>query len=586
MKALSLIFFAVLAPTLPAQLQAQADVYVSPTGNDANAGLDLTSAKRTMFGALTSLPGGSAKRLLCGSGTVHVAPGLSQMYSFVWLMGPQDPNYAHPPAGWLRCNGCTTNVVGMPNTTGGPNGHKPIVGVSAGGNENNDQPAIWLSATQLAHNFSNLAFAYPGRAVVIGECSNRARSGCGVSGAVLDNVSSVIMNRPTSGPCTDITGGSFWIWLKDYGCSGNAYNAAGGRFANNAAAVLIDGTGNSGNGLIHISDSNFAGGGIKFIPGANGGGLYASNITEEGLGDRVHDIPPVVWFTAFGGAVDSYLSNIQMADGGPTPTPAIQNDGLGPGPTVANTTGGNGVQGPATVLNQNGQNFSAQRVSPILSRQTGFFNGYMVGETDSARRIAGLVPVRFKNLAVSNSSSWVATQYSGATTVSPGQSDPFGGTSATKASSTSAMNEGMYFSEACQATQYTPNAGDWIIGGAWIKGDSRTSINGLGLSFCGFPQPTFSNKVYQQGMLQGDGQWSWQWLAYKVSGGPATYFSLYCQFSTSAVTAYGPVLYIVPSGTISDDDALEFASTMASVDSACPVGSICNMPGHPLVIIH
>jgi len=474
----------------------------------------------------------------------------------------------------------------MPNTTGGPNGHKLIVSVPAGGNQNNDQPAIWLSATQLPHNFSNLAFAYPGRSVVIGECSNHARSGCGVAGVVLDNVTSLIMNRPASGPCTDITGGSFWIWLKDYGCSGNAYNAAGGRFANNAAAVLIDGTGNPGNGLIHISDSNFAGGGIKFIPGVNGGSLYASNITEEGLGDRVHDIPPVVWFTGFGGAVDSYLSNIQMADPGPTPTPAIQNDGLGPGPTVANTTGGNGVQGPATVLNQNGQNFTAQRISPILSRQTGFFNGYMVGETDSARRIAGLVPVRFKNIAASDSSSWVATKYSGATTLSISQSDPFGGTSAAKASSSSAMNEEMYFSKACQATQYTPHAGDWIIGGAWIKGDSRTSINGLGLSFCGFPQPTFSNKVYQQGMIQGDGQWSWQWLAYKVSGGPATYFSLYCQFSASAVTAYGPVLYIVPSGTISDDDALEFASTMASVDSACPVGSICNMPGHPLVIIH
>jgi len=586
MKTLILILFAVLAPALPAQVQAQTDVYVSPTGNDANTGLELTSAKRTMFAALTSLPGGSAKRLLCGSGTVHVAPGLSQMYSFVWLMGPKDPNYAHPPAGWLRCDGCTTNIVGMPNTSSGPNGHKPVVSVSAGGNQNNDQPAIWLSATPLAHNFSNLAFAYPGRSVVIGECSNHARSGCDVAGVVLDNVTSLIMNRPASGPCTDITGGSFWIWLKDYGCSGNAYNAAGGRFANNAAAVLIDGTGNPGNGLIHISDSNFAGGGIKFIPGVNGGSLYASNITEEGLGDRVHDIPPVVWFTSFGGAVDSYLSNIQMADPGPTPTPAIQNDGLGPGPTVANTTGGNGVQGPATVLNQNGQNFTAQRISPILSRQTGFFNGYMVGETDSARRIAGLVPVRFKNLATSDSSSWVATKYSGTTTLSISQSDPFGGTSAAKASSSSAMNEEVYFSKACQATQYTPHAGDWIIGGAWIKGDSRTSINGLGLSFCGFPQPTFSNKVYQQGMIQGDGQWSWQWLAYKVSGGPATYLSLYCQFSASAVTAYGPVLYIVPSGTISDDDALEFASTMASVDSACPVGSICNMPGHPLVIIH
>ena len=92
MKTLSVILFALLALALPAQ--EPADLYVSPTGKDANTGLDWASAKRTMFGALTSLPGGSAKRLLSGSGTVHVAPGLSQTYSFVWLMGPQDPNYA------------------------------------------------------------------------------------------------------------------------------------------------------------------------------------------------------------------------------------------------------------------------------------------------------------------------------------------------------------------------------------------------------------------------------------------------------------------------------------------------------------
>jgi len=575
---------AILLFAAPACGQQGAIRYVSGTGRDSNDGLSWGSSKATVFAALVSLPGGNEVGPFSGSGTVYVAPGSAlnpTANAGIWFMAPHDPNYANPPVGWLKCNGCTINIIGLGNYGSGPNPHKNRVLARAG-----KGPAIWLSGTQLPVHIANFGFQYPQRGVVIGECSNGSRTGtCGVSGAVLDNVAAGAANQPNSGPCTDITGGSFWIWLRDYGCSGNAYNAAGGRFANNAAAVLIDGTGNPGNGLIHINDSNFAGGGIKFIPGANGGGLYGSNITEEGLGDRVHDIPPVVWFTGFGGAVDSYLSNIQMADGGPTPTPAIQNDGGGPGPTVANTTGGSGIQGPATILNQNGQNFTAQGISPILSRQTGFFNGYMVGETDSARRIAGLVPVRFKNLAVSNSSSWVATQHSGATTLSTGQSDPFGGTSATKASSTTAVNEGMYFSKACQATQYTPNAGDWIIGGAWVKGDSRTLIQGLGLSFCGYPQPTFSHKLYQQGMLQGDGQWSWQWLAYKVSGGPATYFSLYCQFSTSPVTAYGPVLYIIPSGTISDDDALEFASTMASVDSACPVGSICNMPGHPLVTI-
>ena len=574
---------AILLFTAPVYGQQATIRYVSGTGTDSNDGLSWGSSKATVFAALVSLPGGKAVGPFSGSGTVYVAPGSAlnpTANAGVWVMAPHDPNFASPPAGWLKCNGCSINIIGLGDYGSGPNPHKNRVLTGAG-----KGPAIWLSGTQQPIHIASLGFQYPRRAVVIGECSNGDRSGlCGVSGVTLENVTGQTASQPGSGPCTLITGSSFWIWLRDYGCIGNG-NATGGRFADNAAAILIDGKGNAGNGLIHIQNSNIAGGGVKFIPGANGGSLYVDDLIQES--DIQHDVAPVVWFTA-GPPSEGILSYIHMADPGPTPTPAIQNDGGPPGPVVINVSGGHGAQvrGPAVILNQDSMAFVNQRESPLLHKQTGFFNGYVVGETDVARRIAGMVPVRFKNLAVSNSASWTATQFGGTTTLTTGQADPFGGSFATKATSTGGYADDLYLTGRCPAIDYTPVAGDWILGGAWVKGDTSTPYYDLGFSTCGYPTLQFSKNASQQGMIKGDGQWSWQWLAYKISGGPATHFGMGAQFGVDCpITVYGPVLYIIPRGTLSDNEVLEFASTMASVDSACPVGSICNMPGHPLVTI-
>ncbi len=571
---------AILLFAAPAYGQQVAIRYVSGAGTDSNDGLSWRSSKATVFAALVSLPGGNVIGPFSGSGTVYVAPGSAlnpTANAGIWFMAPHDPNYANPPAGWLKCNGCTVNIVGLGDSGSGPNPHKNrVLGKLGKG------PAIWFSSTQQPIHIGNLGFQYPQRGVVIGECSDGSRKGtCGVSGAVLDNVTAGLANQPNSGPCTDITGGSFWIWLRDYGCSGNAYNAAGGRFANNAAAVLIDGTGNSGNGLIHINDANFAGGGIKFIPGANGGSLYVSNITEEGLGDGIHDIPPAVWFTTWDAAMESVLSNIQMADSGPTPTLAVQNDGGSPGPVVISA---DGVQGPAIVLGQQNATFKASVPSPLKQGQTGFFNGYVVGQTDVARRVAGLVPVRFQNKAASNPATWTTDNV--AVVITQGQADPFGGIGAATATTTLSTHQALFLTSTSCGAWYTPTAGDWILTGAWVKGNRNTPLGVIALSFCGYPAPAVSYKTQNGGQLKGDGQWQWQWQAEKISGGTPAPVGYRAELnSSSPITVYGPVLYIIPSGTISDNEVLEFASTMASVDSACPVGSICNMPGHPLVTV-
>jgi hypothetical protein len=565
---------------LPKVSQAIAIRYVSQDGSDANDGLSWVSAKRTIYAAFISLPGGGPKT--AGSGTIYVGPASlanPNAGAGIWLMNPSDPNYTSPPPGWLKCNGCSGQVIGIANQAGGPNSHMPRAFIVSGGIYDNNHPSIWLSGLQEPWNFMNIEFEYPGRGVVIGECSNNLRTGrCGVSNQTFQNVAGEIQQNRTSGPCTDITGGTFWIWLRDYGCGGNAYHAAGGITANNAAAILIDGTGNAGNGLIHISDTNLAGGGIKFIPGANGGGLYARNVIQEG--DYTHKLPPTIWFTVWCSSCDAVLENIQLADGSGTES-IIQTDGTqGPGPTVFNS---GGIVGPATVINPTPSAFVGGKLGPKLQRQTGFFNGYMVGETDVARRIVGLVPSRFANRANTNSSTWT-NPYPVRSRILRGVADPYGGKEAATATSISSKTDPQNL-QLGSCTPYKPTPGDWIVVGLWGKGVGPSYTYPTGACY-GASFPTISTSFYDYGLNAGDGQWMHQWVAYKVSGGSPTSVNANIGFTASGgpITIYGPTLFIIPAGTLSDSEVLEFASSMNSVDSNCKVGEICNVAGHPIVV--
>ena len=108
---------------------------VSNGGSDADDGLSWGTAKHTIYGALVSLPGGGTKT--AGSGTVYVGVASAanpETDAGIWLMGPNDPNYASPPAGWLKgAGGCTViNIIGIGNVAAGRNGHIPSVIISGG----------------------------------------------------------------------------------------------------------------------------------------------------------------------------------------------------------------------------------------------------------------------------------------------------------------------------------------------------------------------------------------------------------------------------------------------------------------------
>ena len=101
----------------------------------------------------------------------------------------------------------------------------------------------------------------------------------------------------------------------------------------------------------------------------------------------------------------------------------------------------------------------------------------------------------------------------------------------------------------------------------------------------GQPVPKFSSTYRNNGFNRGDGQWQYLWLAEKVASGASTEVDVAIHFSnTITPTLYGPTLYVIPAGTLSDNEVLEFVSSMNSMDSACEPGQICGLARHPIVV--
>jgi hypothetical protein len=574
------------SPQGKVQLKPNASVddiqYVSLTGSDGNDGQSWGTAKLTIFNALQALPGGSTSPPTAGYGTVYVSGGFFSPHrdgricgtsnGGVWLMGQGDPNYANPPCGWLRTPSFAggLNIIGVPRTQGGPNPHTTAVIMSQTGD-----PSFWLSNTNQAINISNIAGGGGNRFAVIGLCSDGITQNgqCQTTNAVFTSVSgSVNTSSGSAGPCATITGGSFWIWFRDFGCSGNASGASDGLTANNAAAILIDGTGgNSGNGLITIRDSNLANGGIKSI--GVSGSLVVDNVTQEG--DFVHPIPPTVWLTNWVNTANlANLSNILSADTASGSMPAVQIDNpqvpIGPPLVIVENSS---FLGPAIALNSNSNTSGA---TPLRQGQIGFFSTNIVGQTDVARRNDALVAARFLNRASSNTATWTSND-AAKSTIRTGLTDPFGGTGAAKivhnVAGTANFNLGSSF-------PYTAAVGDWLVFGVWEQGMGGDINLNNQPSGCG---GLTASQYYQDNGYQYEDRWSFRWKAQKMSTATSTCIQVVIKYSNvTTPTLYGPVMYVIPNGTLSDNEVVDFASSMATTDIACPIGSICNPAGHPV----
>ncbi len=560
----------------PSTLIAQ---WVSPTGSDTNDGLSLTTAKQYVDTAMCSLPTGNCSTQLMGNGTIFIVSGSAANATStcgIWIMSGGDPNYASPPACWMKDPGVSIHFVGITDTYGGPNSHRTRAGVWGGSNADNNHPALWIAGNGgIPLQFDDISFGAHsgsnGRGIVIGECSNNDRTGtCNTVSLTFNNVSAFVGNNtPNGGPCLDVAGWNYWIWFNNFGCSGNAAANVNGSTSNSAASMLFDGTLGHGNGLIYISDSNLDNGGIKMIPGNTGGGLVVKNTIEEGC---CGVCPPVVWYTSWSAGTYGTFSDLRYADC-PSGTNMVQNDAtntLYGAPIVINS---GPVQGPALVL---GSGSSSATMSPLRAQQFGTQGNYLTGETDVARRIAGFVPVGFTNLAYSNPASWATSN--GTVSIATGVSDPFFGTGAATLTSSAGGTVNL-----SAHNPQSGSAGSWFIFGIWVKGGGWApgALNYLQMGCPGYGGFA-SSEFYSNGGMQNDGNWQYVWGAVKTSGTSGNACLSATVQAGNPVTLYGPTAYYIPSGAVSDNEAADFASMMAPVDSACARGSNCNVAGHPM----
>jgi hypothetical protein len=537
--------------------------YVDYTGNDNNDGLSWGSAKATIMAAYDALPalGGTIYIMQGPGGDDTPIPATSNPAQGIWIMGYIDPNYSSPPPGWRQFKP-NTSFIGVAATSHAANAHVTGQVQMSGGSSSPNDPCIWLSGVNGPLLFQNLKCVSTG--IIIGESSNLKSDGSGVvAAATFDNVAAAPVY---------ITGGSFWLYFNDCVFDGS-YNAPS-LLDNAHAAMLIDGTGNAGNTLIFITNLNTQGGGIKIIPGTNTQSLSVNGMTEEG--DFVDQIPPAIYVTQTFSVTSFNFENVTTADGAPPGGVAVMIAGDGPAEAVL-ATNDSEVVGPATVMGQYLNTLANSTESPQQMNQVGFFNGYVVGQTNAARQNFSPVAVGFPNIAAQVPNQW--QPYAGVS-VTPGLLAPDGTYGAAKVTDNSPQSS--QASIILFYAQGTPVAvGDYFIGGFWV--------DPLAAGFSGSPTtdlyvggiPGFDPSSAEHGALSLGNQWSWQWFISKVTSAsnPA-----YVTFGAvvgpgNPIEAYAPILLHIPTGAVSDMEAYNIATNLTSYPDGLPSGTVATLSG-------
>lgn len=557
---------------VPAAAQAPL-CYASPDGNDGNDGSGWASAKADIMACYDALPGvGGTIYIKAGDrngATIPACKPGDPQGCGIWIMGPKDPNFPHPPPGWRRAK--TVSFIGIPyRDASNMNQWKGVVAVAAGGNSDNNHPSIWLSAATVAIHFENLSFAYPGRGIVIGEDSNHVRTGSGYSVNVsFENVAvNEAQARSGEGPVVDITGGSFWVRFSR--CTFATNRSAVSPRDDTGAAVLIDERPVSG---IHVDfdDTNLVGaapnggGSIKFYPNGAGSVLIHKVFTEDLQG------VPAVWIPAGRSTQYSFVdvSDVRIADSVGT-TPAVENDSGGsPEHVLVTGTMYGDVVGPATVFGAIAVPPGRIIESPRRQGQVGIANGQVLGQVDVNRRSFSPALARFTNLAAQAPSAW------GLTAVAAPDGTTNAGRLAASAQSAckvfAGVNSGF-------------SVGDWIIAGSWVRAVNGSSyFNGMAAQVA-LQNISLNGSRGYVGLYtpwQGDGEWNWVSGAWKVTAlSSGAYLSLQgCAPSGSTIDYFAPVLIHVPAGAVSDNEAVEIAANLSSYRNDATAGQVSLLPG-------
>lgn len=533
--------------------------YAHPDGDNANDGLTWGTAKQHILAAYDALPA-TGGDLNIGD-ACKVGGEVSQQG--IWLVGPNDVNYASPPTGWRQQK--NVRFIGQPAGIGLVQFAKPsatfLGGTTTFAYDGTTKPAIWLAGTSASLVFENLNAGYVSVGLRAGVGSDGDRS-VNTSMVQCLNLNFASYNvggfKSSPGNMVDI-GYLFWGWFEK--CAFLSY-APASRDSDERAAVLIKpDPAAEGSGLLYFRDIISAAGGVKFYNGSTSWHLDVENWLHES--DFASGEPSTVNLVDVNGFGFAKLVDVARADfdsGISDPyTIKISKNARANAILVA---GGDGtVSGPHTFLH--GYN---ARTDLALQRAVGFSNGTgavgarLVAQHDAAVRQFGPVATRFPNLAAQDVSTWSGKI--GSATVTTGQTAPDGTTNAAKLSAGSLDYRQIY------RVSRTLAVGDWVIGGVWVKPSVAGGVGGapgaieIGVqaapSAAEFVQSTVN---YFGGEPDGvAGKWDWKVFADKIgtlhfSPGELI-FSLKCSGGHD-MTYYAPILLHIPAGTMTDDEVME-----------------------------
>lgn len=556
--------------------------YVATSGNDSNDGLSWGTAKLTVDAAILALPGAVASPATQGNGTVYVTDGVywnSNHACGFWRMAASDPNYASPPTCWMRTNSGLSIVCAATQANPG-NAHFPACTINGGSTADSTHPGIWLSSSSTATSFYGISLTYNGNPVKLGICSDLSRgTSCGVQNILFEHFSDAMGNALSNvGPGVDIAGQSFWIYFRDYQLSGNGNAAV---TADNAPAVLIDGRGNNGSGLIHFEDGVMSSGGIKVYGGSNAGAVYVTNLDTENI------IQASVWIASNGGGVTAKLDHIETSDcstSGGAGCYALENDGAPAGNISAIEVLGTslGAYTCAGVCPVSGASL------PSVNGQVGNIAGHLYGQSDVSRRMFSPVAVRSANLATIVPGSWGTSACASCTVTTVSAPD---GTS--NAGQVSTVAGGQQFITFYSATT-SISVGDVFLIGVWAQSQTNNGFNnGIPAKFVlndsGFGSgDQCSTGLQSVSMSQyATKGWAWYSAICTISAAPNSPGLAFSGIIDSTHTAqfYAPIIIKFPSGTLSTNEAYEYLAALSSYPPGATVGTKVTLAGTSDVIL-
>jgi hypothetical protein len=559
------------------------ELYVKPGGSDVSDGLTWATAKATVIAAVAALP-------LTG-GTVHVA---DSSYMGGWVAGqglrlmgvgcpsfgtPGYPGGANPTLnGWLQTR--PLRMIGH-----GPAAEwfwrKPIARINGGTPaapgyaQDADNPVIWITdPSGVTARFENLDLGYAYRSVCLGVPpgrvivpANDACSGMTFESCYLHINASLLNPAPSAppgmGPAVEIRGGwkilfsgCYFYGIGPWYAAGAGYAPHGFSAGQRAAGILC--TDSAG---VEVHDCNAVYGHIDYTCGGNGNALYVDNLIVESDGTHATDSGVHIRYSNCDNGFQGVLKGVEVADAPGTPATIIVEPVTAP-PEAVLVEDCFGCTGPMT--HRQATLPAAATELPSNQRQVGMFGRRLSAQHDGEVRSAAPAVARFQNRVTAVPAS------GGTITVTTGQLDPWGGTTAFKIESSIAGADTCYLVYEAQAVA----VGDRLAYAAMVRCPSGPYDVGVRLLDAALDPggtnmfDTGNGAIPLAPSITGDGEW-WT-LRYGATVATAatpagTLIVRVVLNNAHPVIICEPTVHYIATGVISNNEFSEFVQHMPTL---------------------